>query len=754
MGAVIIISWWVNTQVIAVDSSSESGGSYARFLAFLRLRHLEGQTKGETGQSEGGFHPLSPDGPSVDGPSENRFFHPLSPDGPSVDGPSENRFFHPLSPDRPSVDRQPARGIGEPFAQSETSGVRLPLRRTPKERSGVPPLPSGLDTPEQAREDDRGRGGAGPGRSLPPLVEQPREWEITGGRDVYVAGHDIIQTIVSRSLTPEGRDATVVDEHESLYKVRPFDLGPESLSGAGFLSGGVVSSGGGSSVSQRDLARTRPALMLGGHAAVTTFVGRTTALADLKAWYERPESVSAMLVHGALGQGKTRLTREFVSRVALWDARVIVRETIALTEVSPRLIASQDGSADHRDGAEPTHLLLLVDEADLWPAHKLRKLLRDMAATSYRQIRLLLTGRAAADWWSALEASLSPLDVRWHDLLLQTPDPAEMRELAIAAASSYAARLGWDEPPALPEELWRQLDGCPALSVELMVLARMHAAEAGRSLPGTLREAVEVALHKELRCWEHMHGTTDPFPGSADYRIQLDPRAMRRAVYAATLTGPLGETTARRVVDLAGLGCALDSQQVIDDHARCYPAADSQYLAPLPTCLAEEFLGLLVPDPARPSGTPLRDRWAVTAPFHILGLLDPRECEEEEAARDSAARAGMAPDPPTPGYYPGITFGPQRKPLVLRLVRASATWPHLAERQLYPLAERYPQVLVRTEGVWSELLNIPAQPSDKALAALGQAADEVLARDSQEWLTAKDTLRKLAERKNPPGANG
>ena len=79
----------------------------------------------------------------------------------------------------------------------------------------------------------------------------------------------------------------------------------------------------------------RPALMLGGHAAVTTFVGRAaTRIADLTAWYERPERVSAMLVHCTVGQGKTRLTREFARLVAFRDERVIVRETIPLIEVS------------------------------------------------------------------------------------------------------------------------------------------------------------------------------------------------------------------------------------------------------------------------------------------------------------------------------------------------------------------------------------------------------------------------------------
>jgi hypothetical protein len=101
----------------------------------------------------------------------------------------------------------------------------------------LPILPSGPGTPERGREHDGGEADTGRDRFLPPIVEYPREQEITAGRDVYVAGRDIIQNIISRSLTPEGWDAAVPDEHESPYKVRPFEHGPESLSGVGFFSG-------------------------------------------------------------------------------------------------------------------------------------------------------------------------------------------------------------------------------------------------------------------------------------------------------------------------------------------------------------------------------------------------------------------------------------------------------------------------------------------------------------------------------------
>jgi hypothetical protein len=575
-------------------------------------------------------------------------------------------------------------------------------------------------------------------------VEHPGATAVSGGRDVYVAGRDMINHIESQWVILEARNAAVIDEHESLYNMRLF--GPSVGNWAS--SGGPGAYGGGFSAPQRAWARARPALMLGGHAAVTNFVGRTSELENLRAWYKRPARISVLLVHGPAGQGKTRLTREFARQLALRDNRVVIRETIPLTEISVRQVMQEDESPNHRSDTEAEDLLLLVDEADLWPAAKLRKLLVDMAATPCRRVRLLMTGRSAAEWWPLPVLSASLPDLAWDDLFLEAPDLAGLRELAVAAASSHAAWLDWSEPPGLPEDLLQELEGCPPLSVELLVLARMHAAEAGLPLPQTLHEAAEIALLKEVRFWEQMHGAADPVPGSADHRIRLEPRAMRRAVYAATLTGPLGETAARRVVDLAALGCALNSQQVIDDHARCYPAADSRYLMPLPACLAEEFLGLLVPGPARRPGTPLQDRWSVNAPFRILGLLDPGELEDEKARRDSTATAALAPEPFGPDLS-GLTYGPQQRLLVLRLIRAAAAWPHLAEWQLFPLAKNYPHVLIRTEGALSELLNIPLRPSTGTLAALGRAADEIFDRDSDQWLTAKNSLQRLADHETP-----
>jgi hypothetical protein len=556
-------------------------------------------------------------------------------------------------------------------------------------------------------------------------------------RDVIVAGHDVV---INNYLPDSARDhgsfedlnQTVYEDlNQAAYKVRQFRFGHGS------------SSGGGRGQSQRQLARQRPVMMLGGHAAVTRFVGRGAEKADLTAWYEGPARVSVLLIHGAGGQGKTRLTREFAGLIADRDDRPIVRETISLTEVPVQPSEGQDESPG--TAGKPTGMLLLVDEADLWPSRKLHKLFRDTAALRCDRVRLLLTARSPAEWRSGLHTGLNLPEVTWHDLPLGPLDPISMRELAYAAGQSHAAVLGWAAPPPLTAETWAQLAGSPPLSVELLVLAGIHAVNSRQPAPASLHAAAEQFLQKELRYWEHLYSSHDPHAGSAVSRMRLDPRVMRRAVYTATLTGPLGETTARRVVNLAGLGGALDPQQVLDDHARCYPADDNQYLAPLPTCLAEEFLGLLVPSPARPTTAKTQDPWALNAPFHLLDLLDPQAREDEERTRAANAKAGFAPHLPTPDYSQH-TFGPQHRPLVLRLIRAISTWPHLAEKQLYPLAERYPQVLVSLEGIWPELLKIQIQPPDKVLAALSQATAKSLPEDSPERQTAMNALRQLADR--------
>jgi hypothetical protein len=282
-------------------------------------------------------------------------------------------------------------------------------------------------------------------------------------------------------------------------------------------------------------------------------------------------------------------------------------------------VTGYDGKADGDNG--PDGILVVVDEADLWPWRKLLRLFHDAPAWQSHHVRVLMAARASGKWWDTLRAELSPLEITSDQLRLEPLNPADTRKLAEVAGRSFAKDLRWDEPSPLPPEVFDKLAGSPPLSVELIVLGRVIAQHSGQPEPRDMRAAVEVILEKELRYWSRMY-SMEPDGGQDPHRILVNPGFMARVVYVATLTGPLGYTVAEQVVDLARIGCSLDAQLIIDDHARCYPPTDDNLcLAPLPSCVAEEFLGLLIPDPERETSLLTPDPWATTIPFHLLGLV-------------------------------------------------------------------------------------------------------------------------------------
>jgi hypothetical protein len=464
-------------------------------------------------------------------------------------------------------------------------------------------------------------------------------------------------------------------------------------------------------------ARQRPAALLGGDMEITEFVGRHVELDSLMRWYDSADRVSMMLVHGGGGQGKTRLIRYFAEMIRARQEPPQVCEATSLPEVSvPE--HERRGEDARPDDVAPTGLLLLVDEADAWPFGKLLTLLRDAAGSRSERIRVLLTTRASGTWWwSGLRAESG---IACEELPLPALDRAAMQNLAEAAARSLAKAQGLSHPPRLPPEVLNQLADSPPLSVELMVLARMRA-DPGQ-LPMNLRAAVEVILEKELRYWAALYGAEN----SDQHRIELSQDMMERSVYIATLSGPLPADLALNVVRHAQIRENADPQQVIDDHARCYPPSylDTDRLVPLATCLAEEFLGMLVADGHPQTGLIAPDAWADSAPFRVLGLRPPSEREADERARQRAEAAGIDVPPVAPKYTSAYTFRSELLDLtILRLVRAASTRPHLAERQLYPLAKNYPEAVVMTTNTAQAELIATHPPAD-VLEALERARQQ------------------------------
>lgn len=466
-------------------------------------------------------------------------------------------------------------------------------------------------------------------------------------------------------------------------------------------------------------ALQRPAMLLGGDAEVTSFVGRDAELAILTSWHDSPDRVSVMLVHGGGGQGKTRLVRQFAGIIHERQEPPQVCEAVSLPEVAVHGQAGEGEDAD-TDHSAPVGLLLLVDEADVWPTGKLLMLLRDAAGSRPERVRVLLTARASGTWWSGVCAELHRSGIASNDLRLETLDTEATRELAAAAGRSLAKAQGLPPPPPLTQNVLDLLAGSPPLSVELMVLARMRA-DPGQ-LPMDLRSAVEIVLEKELRYWAALYGVDNSEPN----RIKLSPDLMKRAVYIATLSGPLPADLALDVVRHARISGNADPQQVIDDHARCYPPSylDTDRLVPLANCLAEEFLGMLVTDGQPETSLITPDAWADSAPFRILGLTPPSERKAEEDARQRAATAGIDVPPAEPKYTSAYTFRSELLDrTILRLVQAASTQPHLAERQLYPLARNYPEaVVMTTNSALAELLAMNPPPAPDVLETLEHAS--------------------------------
>jgi hypothetical protein len=437
-------------------------------------------------------------------------------------------------------------------------------------------------------------------------------------------------------------------------------------------------------------ARLSPATLLGGDAGVTSFVGRVADLARLRQWYDSPGPVSMMLVHGAGGQGKTRLIRKFAEELRLRQEQPQVLEAVSLID-SP--VQGQVGEGEEIDADRPasTGLLLLVDEADTWSTSKLEKLLRDMTTQPSGHVRILLTARASGTWWSGLCFEFSPSGIDSDELPLDPLDAAAIQKLTEAARRSLAKGQDLPQSPPLTLEILGQLAGNP-LSAEMMVLASMHT-EPGKA-PTDLRSAVEALLGKEFRYWKRLYSLEDSDPN----RIKLTPDLMKRAAYAAALSGPLPADLALEVVRHARISDSADPQQVIDDHARCYPPSylDTDRLMPLPPCLIEQFLGTLVTDGGPETGLIKPDPWADSAPFHVLGLTPPWERKAEYKAEQRATAAGIEIPLAAPKYT-AYTFREELlNPTILRLVRAASTWPHIAERQLYPLVRNYPEAVMMT----------------------------------------------------------
>ncbi|MFI7040883.1 tetratricopeptide repeat protein [Microbispora rosea] len=428
-------------------------------------------------------------------------------------------------------------------------------------------------------------------------------------------------------------------------------------------------------------ARAQPSELLRASHALVAFTGRQDLLAELADWRDAGtgQDVAVRLIHGPGGQGKTRLAGHVAH---LWRQQGWV--VLAAHHRRDRSTAA-DFEVPAFD--EAAGVLVVVDYAERWDTADLLTLLRDAHVSGRVPVRVLLLARPAGTWWDSLKGRMQ------RDLGL-VPSRRELapleRESGITRAGLFAAaRDRFAEllrvpgagavaaPPALERHDAYQL----VLTVHMAALAAVLAAERGQVVPVDPARVSEFLLARERDHWEAMASLRRDRP------LATSPEAMGQIVYTATLTGRLGYDDGKAALARAEVESTQAIGQLLKDHAVCYPPAgpatpeggsaphaSATVLEPLyPDRLGEDFLALSTP--GHSYDFPV-DLWAQTASARLL-------------APPAGADGG-------PGEHGGVPVWARHA--VTTLIEAAHRWPHLAQRQLYPLLAAAPHLAVHAGG--------------------------------------------------------
>ncbi|MEU3017466.1 tetratricopeptide repeat protein [Nocardiopsis sp. NPDC007018] len=159
--------------------------------------------------------------------------------------------------------------------------------------------------------------------------------------------------------------------------------------------------------------RPSPAALLEAHRQVVAFHGRDQVMDTLNQWCDDDETLSAMVVHGPGGQGKTRLAHELTTRLTRPDrqgrrwATVWLKENTTAEELGPV-----------KDTTAP--LLVVVDYAETRTAQLIRLLQLCDRPPGSPPVRLLLLVRTMGEWWEQVNTATGHL---LADLARQLPLP-------------------------------------------------------------------------------------------------------------------------------------------------------------------------------------------------------------------------------------------------------------------------------------------------------------------------------------------
>ncbi|SCG44843.1 hypothetical protein GA0070609_1542 [Micromonospora echinaurantiaca] len=362
----------------------------------------------------------------------------------------------------------------------------------------------------------------------------------------------------------------------------------------------------------------QPSHLLNARHAVVDFTGRHGEVGDLTAWRDGGGGRAVRWLHAPGGQGKTRLASHLAESAARDGWKVIVAEHTPARVVD----VNEPASHDLRVGAA-RGLLMVVDYADRWPLTHLTWLFSNKVFDQDVPVRVLLLARNE-HIWAALRHALT--QAGWSpegctsQALGALPRARDARgSMFVAARDCFARRYGLPDAAAIgvPDWLDRDEFGLTlAVHMAALVAVDRHARSAAQ--PEAPREGMTALtaylLERENLHWHALHSSGDMLTGGRT-TFTTTPTQLRRAVFTAALTGPLGYREARAALDRVGVG---DADQVLGDHTFCYPPADPRtVLEPLyPDRLAEDFLALCLPGHDLPGHE--SDAWTHGVPELLL----------------------------------------------------------------------------------------------------------------------------------------
>ncbi|NUW34816.1 tetratricopeptide repeat protein [Nonomuraea sp. SMC257] len=432
----------------------------------------------------------------------------------------------------------------------------------------------------------------------------------------------------------------------------------------------------------------QPSDLLRAANAVVDFTGRDALLGELHAWRDRAgarvagrEGVAVELIHGPGGQGKTRLAGR-VAEVWQGEGWVVLSAHHRRDRSAPKAFAVPDFE-------RAAGVLVVVDYAERWDTGDLLTLLGDTLIGGRLPVRVLLLARPSGTWWQSLRGRIKRdlhVTATSRELKPLESEAGITRQGLFAAARDRFADL-LERPDARqvdpPEALeWHEAYSL-VLTVQMAALAAVLTAGSGQGPPSDPVEVSQVLLARERDHWEALHDRREK-------PLATSPDAMGQLVYTATLTGRLGHADGLAAVEGAAIESREHPGQLLKDHAVCYPPSETfgtaqsappvagdgeiTVLEPLyPDRLGEDFLALSTP---RHSHDFPADSWAALAPARLLTA--PGEASEPGAG------SGRVPV--------WIRHG------LITLIEASRRWPHLAQRQLYPLLTARPELALHAGG--------------------------------------------------------